>query len=607
MKYTRHFTLAIISLFFMTDLFAQNRISPKNMRPTHLGWQLFQTEHFDVEHEQKVAEAARDAANLAERGYAHLSAIFEHGLDKRIPLVLFASLNDYQQADSIRQFGHNPSGVTDLAELRVALAVTGSNRELNQTLLHELVHAFQFDITHNAAIIGECDPPLWFFESLAEYLAVGMDSHTRMWIRDGVMHDHLLSMEKLGSTFDIRVYRQGAAFWHYIAEKYGKKKVGQLFKSAIAFGNLDKAFQAELGMDSVQLTAAWHQQMRDTYSVSDAPLQKASAIASRLTEKESFFHRVNAVPAISPNGHEITYLTDKNLADDIYILKEDGKNLFKSSRLIKGSQSSDFDALRFFDTTISWSHDGQKISYISMSGKDDALFVTDARDGTFLQRFVFKELDGLLSPSFSPDGNEIVFVGIAGGRSDLFIIDLQSGQLRRLTKDRFSNLQPQWSPDGKTIAFITDHTPNPDKNDVLPNDYNIALHHLQSGEVELLTALAGNVNSPQWSNDAAELAFVSDHQGVSNIYKLDMATGEIIPVTFLQSGVVGLSELTPAMSWSANGHYMVFSTFEDGAWQLYRLELPQDEQDYQVMNIDPAAFFSSQGSAALAIEMAAYY
>jgi hypothetical protein len=42
----------------------------------------------------------------------------------------------------------------------------------------------------------------------------------------------------------------------------------------------------------------------------------------------------------------------------------------------------------------------------------------------------------------------------------------------------------------------------------------------------------------------------------------------------LKTGVAGITETTPAMSWSADGRVMVFSSFVKGSWQLFRMELP---------------------------------
>jgi hypothetical protein len=104
-------------------------------------------------------------------------------------------------------------------------------------------------------------------------------------------------------------------------------------------------------------------------------------------------------------------------------------------------------------------------------------------------------------------------------------------------------------------------------------DYDLAIYHLSSNGIELITALSGNVTSPQWSPDGSEIAFVSDYQGIPNIYRLQMADKKMTPITSLKNGVAGITETTPALSWSANGNVMVFSAFQKTNWQLYRLDV----------------------------------
>ena len=64
------------------------------------------------------------------------------------------------------------------------------------------------------------------------------------------------------------------------------------------------------------------------------------------------------------------------------------------------------------------------------------------------------------NPSWSPAGDSVVFYREDGGRSDaanLFLAFPESpGQIRKLTDLKKRNTTPQWSPDGRKIAFSTD-------------------------------------------------------------------------------------------------------------------------------------------------------
>jgi Tol biopolymer transport system component len=588
-------SMSVISFFMMSTLaawaqpgyqFGQNKVQYKNF-----DWKVLRTMHFEVHYYGEAAETAVDAARMAERGYAYLSETLDHQIKDRTPLILYASLNDFQQTNVVDGLiDDGTRGVTESLRNRVVLPVTGSYREFNHVLVHELVHAFQFDIikTCDHSGIGGFNPPLWFVEGMAEYLSVGMDNITRMWVRDGLLNDKLLTVDQLNGAFDIRVYRLGESLWHYVGENHGKKKIGQILKIAVTHGDLERAFKEQISMDFKQLTTAWHAAVRaQVLPQEQNSLQKPEAIAERLTKQAGYFHRMNLVPAISPDGRHIAYVANKNLVEEIYLLSQNAEGKWEDRLLVKGGQSRNFETLRFFDTSINWSRDGKYLAFVSKSGKDDALYVMNPFNEQIIHKLVFAELNGLTSPSFSADGGKLVFVGIRGGRSDLYVVSLAGGKLERLTQDRFAELQPQWSPDGQSILFVTDRGEDTTEDNLLFGDWDLALYSLATREITMLTHINGHALNPQWSPDGSEIAFISDHQGVANIYRLNTASGVVTPITRLETGVTGITETTPAMSWSARGRTLVFSTFWNGGWQLYRMKVPEP-MPLTTFNLSPA-------------------
>lgn len=551
--------------------FGQNKVQYKNFK-----WAVFRTRHFDVHYYAEEKQAAEDAARMAERGYDYLSDVLNHQIKERIPIILYSSINDFQQTNAVSgMISDGTRGVTESLKKRVILPLTGSYREFNHVLVHEMVHAFQYDIIFgkNTQKANVNNIPLWFVEGMAEYLSNGMDNTTRMWVRDGLLNNNLISVKKLNSVYDIRVYRLGQALWYYIGETYGKQKVGEIFKSGVRAENLDMVFKKHLGMDMKELTKAWHEYSWKLVMPTDSTLQDPPQIAEQLTHQESYFHRINITPAVSPDGNHIAYIGNKNFNDEIYLLSREEDGSWKHTSLLKGGSGKQYEALRYFESGINWSRDGGKIAFVSKSGRDDAIYVMDPYKQKVIKKFVFKEFNGLLSPTFSPQGNRLAFVGISGGISDLYIFDVKTDSLERLTNDRFAVLQPQWSPNGESIVFVSDRGAGSDVQNLLFGNYDLALYHFGSGEIETITNLNGNVTNPQWSPDGSEIAFISDHQGIPNIYRLRLGDGQITRMTALKNGVSGITETTPAFSWSADGRVMAFSSFYKNSWQIYWMEV----------------------------------
>ena len=127
---------------------------------------------------------------MAERWYARLERLLEHQLRGRQPLVLYASHVDFEQTNVIAgELGEGTGGVTESFRRRIVLPLAGPLADTDHVLGHELVHAFQFDITMRpGSAPGETGVqmlPLWFVEGMAEYLSIGpVDTNTAMWLRD---------------------------------------------------------------------------------------------------------------------------------------------------------------------------------------------------------------------------------------------------------------------------------------------------------------------------------------------------------------------------------------------------------------------------------------
>jgi len=88
--------------------FGQNKVQYKNFK-----WAVFRTEHFDVHYYAEEKQAAEDAARMAERGYDYLSEVLNHRIEERIPIILYSSINDFQQTNTVSgMIGEGTRGVS---------------------------------------------------------------------------------------------------------------------------------------------------------------------------------------------------------------------------------------------------------------------------------------------------------------------------------------------------------------------------------------------------------------------------------------------------------------------------------------------------------------
>ena len=150
-------------------------------------------------------EAIQDVVRMSERWYARLSTILDHTFEERQPVVMYATHPHFQQTNIVGSISEGTGGVTEAFKQRVVMPFSYSYEETDHVLGHELVHAFQYDISGLGRAGGGIEAaarrfqvPLWFIEGMAEYLSVGpVDPHTAMWLRDGALRGDIPTIDRM--------------------------------------------------------------------------------------------------------------------------------------------------------------------------------------------------------------------------------------------------------------------------------------------------------------------------------------------------------------------------------------------------------------------------
>jgi len=344
---------------------------------------------------------------------------------------------------------------------------------------------------------------------------------------------------------------------------------------------------------------------------------------------------------ISPDGTEVVFVrtrtdTEKNkYQSDLWRVPTDGS---RSASQFTRSQGS--------DSLPRWSPDGAQIAFVSDRLDETAQVFLIAVGGGEAVALTGLEPGGIESLSWSPDGTKIAFLVRATPaaytkkavkereekklsspprvhtklfyRLDAFgyfdgeywqvaVVDAATGQTDILTHGDFSCSSPTWSPDGKTLAFLSDRRPD---GDALP-DANTQVWTVPAGGGELtqITAPDGDKSGLCWSPDGSSFAYVGnpdayDQWGTNNdrVFVLPASGGEAKDLTGHTDFAVGNLAISDVgggggedLVWSEGSASLFFPVSQNGDVRLSRLTVGTGELTALTADNQVAGSFSVAG------------
>lgn len=176
------------------------------------------------------------------------------------------------------------------------------------------------------------------------------------------------------------------------------------------------------------------------------------------------------------------------------------------------------------------------------AGTDTAISIVVPDDGLAMRPSRIQVEKNIESFSLSPKGERVVMVA----RGDVFTLPIEKGPTRNLTDSSSAHEKwARWSPDGKTIAYVSDRT-REDQIWLVPQDG-------AGPERQLTKSFAAMLFAPEWSPDGKRLA-ISDKDG--KLWVVSVADGKAVEVADERNGFL------QDHAWSPDGAHLAFSLSE---------------------------------------------
>lgn len=573
----------VIYTFFSTALFAQFGQNKVNYKDTE--WFYIQTKHFDIYFTVGGEKIAEFTASASEDALSSIRKDLNYQLNNRVSLIVYNSHNDFQETNVTDEYtGKGTGGFTEPFKNRVVFPFEGSYKKFQHVIAHELVHAIMRDMYFGGTIQNiiakgiTLQVPTWFMEGSAEYLSQGWETNTDMFIRNSIISETLPDINQLDGYL---AYRGGQSVFRYIADTYGRQKVGEIINKIQNYGNLEQTLKATIGIGLEDLSERWKKSLKKQFWPDIAVKQDPDELSKRLTNNKKIGGFYNTSPVLSPQGDKIAFISDRDIYLDVYIMDaQDGKVLKK---IVESGKTTDFEELTVLHPSLTWAPDNKRVALSSKSGGYDVITIIDA-ETEISYELPFK-LPGIETINWSRDGNKLTFIAYNSQQSDVYIYDFSTKNLTNLTDDLYSETDPIWTPDGKKIIFSSDRG-NDLKQTIPTEDFQMFNHPFKHLDLYSINVETKNVEritdwqysderSPAVSADGKELLFVSDKNGINNIYRIKIDSLKNHSSAFLKAFPItnSYSDLGQ-LSLSYDGKKLVFAALYNLGYNIFMLNNP---------------------------------
>ncbi|MFH1759537.1 MAG: hypothetical protein ABIA63_00415, partial [bacterium] len=533
-------------------------------------WKYLQTTHFDIHYYKGGRDVAAFSAGVLENAYSNLAENLSYNIKKRIPIIIYLSHNDFEQTNVILEpLGENTGGFTEIFKSRVVVPFEGNYPALRHVLHHELTHAVMYELMFDNILNAFRTQayfhiPLWVAEGLAESQSLGWDLGSDMYMIDWVINNHQGTPfnEFYGQLY--MAYKGGMSFMNFMASQYGKESIPKFLKLLVRLKSVEKAFKIATRVKFEEACDKWLRQMKKIYWPEMGKRKHGDETGKQLTHLVKDLSYFNLQPNFSPDGKTIAFFSDRKDYPGIYLMDADSGKVLKI--LVQSGTTDGLESFYPFRSGLSWSPDGKKIVFVTKKSGSDWLAVLDVETKNIVNKYN-PDLGKISSPHWSPSGEEIVFTGVKDAHTAIYILNLKTGKFEILIKDKSHMDHPKWSPDGSRIVFESN---KPEEPDTYAKYYNLYIINKDGGGLRRITSNPFDETMADWSPTGDTLVFVSNRNGISNLYLMDVEKAEPKPITNTFGGC-----FTP--SWCKKTNQIAISIFEHSSWNIYVINEPQEK------------------------------
>lgn len=502
------------------EQFGKNRLQYKLF-----DWRYLSSDNFDIYYYYGGEDIAKQGAEFLEDEFERITDILGYSPYTKTRIFLYNSSGDLMQSNvGVNENYYTVGGQTDFVKPQVEIAYPGQMTSFKDELVFKISQMLINDMMFGGSLSDMFQSsylltlPEWYINGAASYIAYGWSVKLDDFIRDYFDHEKPGKLNKY-TGYEARMI--GHSVWNFIAEKYGKSNIANILNLTRIIRNEEKSISNTLGLSFKNFIDEWLNYYRD---VSISSLESFTDPSDEnilfKNRKDKVYNKLR----FSPDGKHLAY--SENHRGKYHVEIRDLET-GKKTVAYRGGYKVINQEINYDLPLISWI-DNENLAIISTKFGKNFIWFYNINSGNRFKKELTR-LNNIRDFDISPSGNLAVLSADIEGQSDIFLMSLRRNSIKRITNDIFDDKNPQFIPGTSAVIFSSNRSNDSirfrQKYDIenLNNIFNLYIYDIDTTRnilFKVTNTLSHNIR-PIPASDT-EFYYLSDQQGIFNIYKYDL-------------------------------------------------------------------------------------
>ncbi len=513
--------VTVSSAQYQRSTFGQNRVQYKNF-----DWYYYGTENFDVHFYAQGEDYAKVAVDYLQEEFEVITDLIGYAPFSKTEIFIYNSHSDFLQSNiGVGAPTFSIAGETKFIKLQVEIAYPGSMEAYKKELRYKISKMLLDDMLFGGSLAEMFQSnyllnlPPWFINGAANYMAYGWDITMDDYVRDYLVKKKIQKFSKLEGE---RATLIGQSIWNYISVRYGNSNLSNILNLTRIIRNTEHSIASTLGISFRQFMYDWaeyygipNEQLDESYITPDKD-DKIINITGKVTKLTGL--------KISPEGNRLAYV--QNYKGKYKLIIRDIKS-GKERVALKGGYHSIDQEVSYKLPLIDWI-DEDNIGVVQNSYGKNFLVTYNITDRS-KQRKPLARFNQVNHIDFNDNGKLAIISADIKGQTDLYLISMKRNAVKRLTKDSWDDLYPQFIPGTDAFVFSSNRTNDtlnittPEVNE-MGEILNLFAYDLDT-TTNILYRMTNTISNEIYPVpvNAENVFFLSDIKGINNLYKYDFS------------------------------------------------------------------------------------